>query len=45
LLELLFEDPAADVRIRAIPKKPEARGTRATEIVGNPEPVLMGFGE
>jgi hypothetical protein len=45
LLELLFEDPAADVRIRAIPKKPEARGRRATEIVGNPEPVLMGFGE
>jgi hypothetical protein len=40
-----FEDPAADVRIRAIPKKPEARGRRAVEIVGNPEPVLAGYGD
>lgn len=37
------QDPAADVEIRAIPKKPEARGRRAVEIVGNPEPVLAGY--
>jgi hypothetical protein len=37
-----FKDPAADVEIQAIPKKPEARGRRATQIVGNPEPALSG---
>ena len=40
-----FTDPAADVEIRAIPKKPEARGKPAREIVGNPEPVLSGYVE
>jgi hypothetical protein len=45
LLNAEFQDPAADVRIRAIPKKPEARGRRAAEIVGNPEPALAGYGD
>jgi hypothetical protein len=39
------QDPAADVEILAIAKRPEARGERAAEIVGNPEPALAGFGE
>lgn len=39
-----ISDPAADVRIRAIPKKPGARGRRADQIVGNPAPVLTGYG-
>ena len=43
LPELTLEDRAAEVRIRAVPKKPEARGRRSGEIVGNPEPVLVGW--
>lgn len=43
--EINIVDPAADVRVRAIPKKPEARGRRAAHIVGNPEPTLAGFVE
>ncbi len=43
--EISLTDPAADVRVRAIPKKPEARGTRPDHIVGNPEPVLAGYVE
>lgn len=38
-----YRDRAADIEVRAIPKKPSARGYRAAEIVGNPEPVLAGW--
>lgn len=41
--EILLEDAAAEVRIRALPKKPEARSRRAAQIVGNPEPVVVGW--
>ena len=41
--ELEISDPAADVRVRALPKKPSARSERAGQIVGNPEPVLVGW--
>jgi hypothetical protein len=41
--ELEFVDPAAEVRVRAVPKKAEARAGRAAQIVGNPEPVLVGW--
>jgi hypothetical protein len=41
--EIEIVDPAADVRLRAIPKKPEARGTRSGLVVGNPEPILTGW--
>jgi hypothetical protein len=43
LPEREFPDTAAEVRVRAIPKKPSARGQRAGEIVGNPEPILTGW--
>jgi hypothetical protein len=43
LPELEFVDPAAEVRVRALPKKPAARSGRSAEIVGNPEPVLVGW--
>lgn len=38
-------DPAAEIKLQAIPKKPEARGYRSKPIVGNPEPILAGWGE
>lgn len=38
-----ISDPAAEVRVRALPKKREARAQRAVQIVGNPEPVLVGW--
>ena len=38
-----YADKAAEVELRAIPKKPAARGRRASQIVGNPEPVLAGW--
>lgn len=38
-----FSDKAAEIEVRAIPKKPEARGQRAAQIVGNPEPALAGW--
>lgn len=38
-----FDDPAAEVKIEALPKKREARGQRAKEIVGNPAPILVGW--
>jgi hypothetical protein len=38
-----FSDPAAEVEINAIPKKPSARSSRAAEIVGNPAPALSGW--
>jgi hypothetical protein len=38
-----FSDRAANVEIRAIPKKREARGYRSAAIVGNPEPALAGW--
>ncbi len=41
--ELEFIDPAAEVRVRAVPKKPEARAGRSAQVVGNPEPVLVGW--
>jgi len=43
LPEQTLLDPAADVTVRAIPKKTAARGHRASEIVGNPEPALAGW--
>src|SRR4051812_22163384 len=42
---LLLRDPAADVEITAIPRKPEVRDHRAAEIVGNPGPALVGWNE
>jgi hypothetical protein len=36
-------DRAAEVKVRAVPKKPGARSHRAEQIVGNPEPVLVGW--
>jgi hypothetical protein len=41
--EQRFIDRAGEVQIHAVPKKPEARGQRAKEIVGNPEPILVGY--
>jgi hypothetical protein len=38
-------DPAAEIKLRAIPKKPEARTYRSDQIVGNPEPILVGWVE
>jgi hypothetical protein len=38
-----FDERAASVEITALPRKPEVRGYRATEIVGNPSPVLVGW--
>jgi hypothetical protein len=43
LPEKEFSDPAADVTVRAVPKKASARGRRSAEIVGNPEPALSGW--
>jgi hypothetical protein len=43
LPEQRFLDRAGEVRITAIPKKPSARGQRAEQIVGNPEPILVGW--
>lgn len=43
LPEQLFRDPAGEVRITAVPKKPSARGRRADQIVGNPEPAVSGW--
>ena len=37
-------DPAAEVKMRAIPKKPDARNRRSDPIVANPEPILVGYG-
>ena len=36
-------DKAATVEVKAIPKKPAARGHHPGEIVGNPEPILTGW--
>lgn len=41
--QLELSDPAADVRVRALPKRPDARSRRSVAIVGNPEPVLVGW--
>ncbi len=38
-----FEQRAALVEITALPRKPEVRGYRASEIVGNPSPALVGW--
>lgn len=40
--ELHYTAEAGRARLRALPKKPEARG-RSGQIVGNPEPVLAGW--
>jgi hypothetical protein len=42
LPELAFLDKAAEVKIRAVPKKATARD-RAGPVVGNPEPALAGW--
>ncbi len=44
LPERNFSDASADVSISALPKKPEARSYRSEQIVGNPEPILVGWG-
>lgn len=44
LPEKQFLDKAAEVRIQALPKKESARGKVPGAIVGNPEPVLVGWG-
>lgn len=36
-------DPAAEIKLRAIAKKREARSYRSDPIVGNPEPILTGW--
>jgi hypothetical protein len=41
--ERWITDAAAEIKLRAIPKRPEARNRRADQIVGNPEPVLVGY--
>jgi hypothetical protein len=41
--EMAMFDPAAEVRVRALPKKPSARTVCARAVVGNPEPVLVGW--
>lgn len=38
-----FEQQAALIEITALPRKAEVRGYRASEIVGNPTPVLVGW--
>lgn len=38
-----YADKSAEVELRAIPKKPSARGRQTSQIVGNPEPVLAGW--
>ena len=43
LPEREFSDRAATVEVKAIPKKPAARGRHPGEIVGNPEPILTGW--
>jgi hypothetical protein len=45
LPEQVWSDPAAEVHITAIPKSPQSRGRRADQIVGNPEPILVGYVE
>jgi hypothetical protein len=44
LPERVLRDLAAVVRLRAIPKKASARAYRSDQIVGNPEPILVGWG-
>jgi hypothetical protein len=44
LPKLSLHDRAAEIKITALPRKPEVRGYRATEIVGNPGPILVGWG-
>jgi hypothetical protein len=43
LPKLHLVDPAAEVEVTALPKKVEARGRRADQIVGNPSPPLVGW--
>ena len=43
IAERWIVDPAAEIKLRAIPKRPEARDRRADEIVGNREPILAGW--
>jgi hypothetical protein len=45
LAERWIEDPAAEIKLRAIPKNPDARGNPGVPIVGNPEPILVGWTE
>ncbi len=45
LPERWIVDPAAEVKLRAIRRKRKVRGHRAAQIVGNPEPVLVGWEE
>lgn len=40
-----ISEPAATIKLRAIPRKREVRGYRAEQIVGNPEPILVGWVE
>lgn len=44
LPKLKLREKAASVEITALPRTREVRGYRATEIVGNPEPVLTRWG-
>lgn len=44
LPKLQLDEKAASVEITALPRKPEVRDHRAQEIVGNPGPVLVGWG-
>jgi hypothetical protein len=41
--QLRIADPAAEIRVRALPKSIAARGRQPAEIVGNPEPVLVAW--
>lgn len=45
IAERWIVDPAAEIKLRAIPRKREVRGYRADQIVGNPEPILVGWVE
>jgi hypothetical protein len=44
LPKLALDDEAASIGVTALPRKPEVRDHRAAEIVGNPWPVLVGWG-
>jgi len=44
LPKLPLHETAAEIEVTALPRKPEVRDRRADEIVGNPWPVLVGWG-
>jgi hypothetical protein len=43
--ERWISEPAAEIKLAAIPRRREVRDRRAKQIVGNPEPMLVGWEE